>query len=342
MGAIARGQITIVDLNDAVAVNTMLSTNVGLTQLFNKDTNTYAPDWAASPYLVITPEAFIAGTTSSVMSRVSNGKWQINGKEVAEFGGTAASSAPFVLTIKQNMSKVSAYNVQFSGTYTDPETGLATPVKAVITLNKVETGTASPVLTIQQPNGMDFINDTPSTLTAVAYFIRGGVEDTTNISYQWHKQESSGSWTPISDGGGFSGAKTKTLTVNRDAVVNFLNIKVDVKDIDSASATNNKVFTAYASFRDASDPIMVNVSSTTGDKIINGQGSTVLRADLWRAGALIDESGSGYTYTWYKHDKSGAADKSWGGSGSKTGKTLTVPASDIDQKATFVCEISTK
>ena len=121
MATIARGQITIVDLNDAVAVTCMLTASQGLTQLYNKDTKTYTPSWAASPYMVIKPEAFVAGTTSSVMSRVTAAKWTINGSAVSEFGGTAATSSPYALTIKQNMASVTALNVQFSGTYTDPE-----------------------------------------------------------------------------------------------------------------------------------------------------------------------------------------------------------------------------
>ncbi len=339
--ATARGQITIVDLNDAVAVNCMLTTNAGLTQLYNKDTKAYAPDWATPPNLVITPEVFVAGTTSSVISRVTNPKWLVNGRAISEVGGTSASSAPYALTIKQNMAMATSYNVEFTGTYTDAETGLQTPVKAVITLNKVETGTASPVITVQQPQGMDFINDTPTSLTAVAMFLRGGQEDTTNVTYKWEKQESGGTWTAITDAGGFTGSSTKTLTISKDAVLNFLNIRVTVTDTDTGSATNGKAFTAYASFRDASDPIQVHISSSTGDKIVNGKGSTELNAELWRAGQEIDKAGTGYTYKWFKHDKSGAPDTVWN-EANKTGKKITVPATDIDQKATFVCEVSSK
>ena len=340
MATIARGQITIVDLNDAVAVTCMLTASQGLTQLYNKDAKTYAPSWAASPYQVITPEAFVAGTTASVMSRVTAPKWTINGAAVSEFGGTAASASPYALTIKQNMASVTALNVQFTGTYTDPDTGLQTPVKAAITLNKVETGTSSPVLTIQQPQGMDFINDTPTTLQCTALFIRGGKEDTTGVAFQWYKQESSGSWTKITNAGGFTGATTKTLTVSKDAVLNFLNLRVDVTDTEAGSATQNSVYTAYCSLRDASDPISVVVTSTTGDKIVNGTGSTTLKAELWRAGVEIDTDGTLYTYTWYKHKKDGTADTAWGTSGTKTGKTLTVAAADVDVKSTFVVEIS--
>ena len=340
MATVARGQITIVDLNDAVAVMTMLTATQGLTQLYNKDTKQFTPSWAASPYQVVTPEAYVAGTTSSVMSRVTAPQWTINGKAPSEFGATAASAAPYALTIKQDMAAVTALNIQFTGTYTDPETGLTTPVKAALTLNKVETGTSSPVLTIQQPGGMDFINDTPQSLTCVAYFIRGGQEDTTGVSYQWQKQESSGSWTKITNGGGFSGATTKTLTVTREAVLNFLNLRVDITDTEEGSATKGATYTAYCSLRDASDPIQVVVTSSTGDKIVNGQGSTQLTAELWRAGQEIDTDGTLYGYTWYKHNADGTPDEDWGTEGQKTGKSIEVPAADVDQKATFVVDVS--
>lgn len=341
MAVIARGQITVVDLNDGVAVNAMLTTNSGLTQLYNKDTKAYAPDWAKTN-LIITPNVFVAGTTNSVMSRVTAPKWTINGRAATELGGTVGTTAPFALTIKQNMTAATSYNVEFTGTYTDPETSLQTPIKAVCTLNKVETGTASPVLMIQMPKGMDFINDTPATLDAVAMFIRGGVEDTSNVSYKWEKQESSGAWTVITNAGGFTGATTKTLVVNKDAVLNFLNIRVTVTDTDAGSATHNKAFVAYASFRDASDPVQVHISSSSGDKIVNGQGSTELNAELWRAGEEIDTAGTGYTYTWYKRDKLGNPDEKWNTTGSKTGKKITVAASEVNVKSTFVCEVSKK
>ena len=310
MATVARGQITIVDLNDAVAVMTMLTATQGLTQLYNKDTKQFTPSWASSPNQVITPEAYVAGTTSSVISRVTAPQWTINGKAPSEFGATAASAAPYALTIKQDMAAVTALNIQFTGTYTDPETGLTTPVKAALTLNKVETGTSSPVLTIQQPGGMDFINDTPQR------------------------------WTKITNGGGFTGATTKTLTVTREAVLNFLNLRVDITDTEEGSATKGATYTAYCSLRDASDPIQVVVTSSTGDKIVNGQGSTQLTAELWRAGQEIDTDGTLYGYTWYKHNADGTPDEDWGTEGQKTGKSIEVPAADVDQKATFVVDVS--
>lgn len=339
--AIARGQITIVDLNDAVAVSAMLSANQATTQIFVVDKKTYVPDWTQKN-LIITPEVYIAGTTSSVISRVKNASWKVNGGNISEVGGTAGTTAPYALTIKQNMTSASQYLVEFSGIYVDPETSLETPVKAFMTFTKSDTAGASPVVQVNTPNGNNFINDTPASLKAEAIFLRGGTEDTTGVSYQWFKQESSGTWTKLTNANGFSGVTTKTLTLNASAVVNFINLKVEITDTEAGSSTNGSKFTGYCSFLDQTDPIQVVVSSTTGDKIVNGVGSTSLRADLWQAGVEIDKDGLSYNYTWYKYDKNGTPDTGWNTTGSKSGKKIDVLAADVNVKSTFVCEISKK
>ena len=94
-----------------------------------------------------------------------------------------------------------------------------------------------------------------------------------------------------------------------------------------------------ATFIDNSDPIQVVVTSTGGDVFKNGVGSTVLTAVVYQAGAEIDADGKG-TYTWTKNNKDGAIDTSWGTSGSKTGKTLSVSSSDVATKATFMVVVT--
>lgn len=106
---------------------------------------------------------------------------------------------------------------------------------------------------------------------------------------------------------------------------------------DASLAVLGSVF-----FLDQTDPIQVVISSTTGDKIVNGTGSTTLRADLWQAGSEIDKEGNTFNYTWYKYDKTGTPDEDWNTTGSKSGKSIEVQAADIDVKSTFVCEITKK
>ena len=58
---VARGQVTIIDQNDAVSLQAFVASNQPLTQVYNKDTGVYAPNWTASPYLVLTPSLFVSG-----------------------------------------------------------------------------------------------------------------------------------------------------------------------------------------------------------------------------------------------------------------------------------------
>ena len=58
---VARGQVTIIDQNDAVSLQAFIGSNQPLTQVYNKDTNAYAPSWAAAPYLVLTPSLYVSG-----------------------------------------------------------------------------------------------------------------------------------------------------------------------------------------------------------------------------------------------------------------------------------------
>ena len=83
----------------------------------------------------------------------------------------------------------------------------------------------------------------------------------------------------------------------------------------------------------------VVITSTGGDVFKNGQGSTTLTACVYQAGAEIDTDGKG-TYTWTKYNKDGAVDTSWGTSGKKTGKTLSVSSSDVATKATFMVVVT--
>lgn len=43
MGILARGQATLVDLNDAKSLNMYLTTNQPLTQIFNRENSSYVP-----------------------------------------------------------------------------------------------------------------------------------------------------------------------------------------------------------------------------------------------------------------------------------------------------------
>lgn len=345
--SIARGQITIVDLNDAKSLSMYLGASQALTQIFNKENSSYVPNWAASPFLVVTPELYVSGTTTNVISRLKAAPtYTINGGAITAFGGTVAAAAPYALTIKNNMTSVSQMKVECSGIYVDPATGLETPVKAVVQFSKTENAGQLICAIGYAPKGNVFKNGQSGTLTAHCDMWRGSTIDTDKVSYQWHKLKTDGTWEELaaSNSYGITGTTTNEITIPASAVLNFESFKCVIKDTDAASGTYNTLVSDILSFSDLSDPYVVEVFSTTGDKIINGQGSTTLQTRIWQDGQLFSDSAADakFTFEWKKYKSDGTQDATWGTSGVKAGRTLTVTAAEVSTKATFIVELSLK
>lgn len=344
---IARGQITIVDLNDAKSMNMYLGSNQPLTQIFNKENSSYVPDWAASPFLVITPELYVSGTTTNVVSRLKAAPaYTINGGAITAFGGTVGATAPYALTIKNNMASASQMKVECSGVYVDPDTHLETSVKAVVNFTKTENAGQLVCAIAYAPKGNVFKNGQSESLTAHCDLWRGSKIDADKVSYQWHKLKPDGTWESLAANNayGITGTTTNEITIPASAVLNFESFKCVIKDTDTASGTYNTSVSDIISFSDLSDPYIVEVSSTTGDKLVNGQGSTTLNVKVWQNGEAFSDSAADakFAFSWKKYKKDGVQDAAWGTSGVKAGRSLTVNASEVDTKATFIVELSLK
>ena len=168
------------------------------------------------------------------------------------------------------------------------------------------------------------------------------------MSDQWYEMDSSVAtdqgggigWKKLADAAGkYTGTTSATITIFAVAVDSYGVYKCIAKDTDSSSSTSGKSFVDTASFIDNSDPLQVLITSTGGDVFKNGEGTTVLKAVVYQAGVEVDSTGTG-TYTWTKYNKDGTVDTTWGTSGKKTGKTLSVGSADVTVKATFMCEVS--
>lgn len=346
---VARGQISIIDLNDAKSLNMYLRANQPTTQIYNSDNQSYVPSWADSPYLVITPELYVSGTTADQMSQVkTKPTYTINGSTtLSDFGASVADTAPYALTINKNMVDVSQMKIQVSAIYTDPDVAsFETPVKAEIQFTKTTNAGATICAIGYTPKGNVFKNDQTSTLTAHCDMWRGSVIDDTDVSYQWYKMSSTGEWVALTSSAayGCTGYNTNELTIPASAVLNFESFKCEITDTDKSSGTYNTKVMDIVSFFDQSDPYYVEIYSTTGDKILNGQGSTTLMAKVWQAGECFEDADATakFDFKWKKYSSSGTQDTSWGTSGVKTGSSITVAASEVSQKATFICEIYSK
>jgi hypothetical protein len=346
MATTARGQITIVDLNDAKSVMAYLQASQGFAQLYNPDTKVYTPNYGSASN-VITPSVYQTGNANNLLPQCSGFKYTVNGTVLTP----SSSNASYVvgsngtLTIKSNISD-DLLNIIFECVFTDSETGVTAPVKATATIVKSQSAGALFQALIETPKGYIFNTSTATgeaDLTAVCKCYRGGVQDTSNLSYVWEQFDiPQQKWVGVASGRA-SGA---TLTVKAVDVLNFQMFRVTVKDAGGTDAAATAV--ALVTFEDKTDPVTVELVSTTGDKIVNGKGSTTVMARLWQAGTMIEseatlEASRKYTYTWKKYDKDGAP-QNWSGTTSnvKTGNPVTVLAAEVNTKTTLICEVTKK
>ena len=344
MANIARGQITVTDLNDGKTLNMFLSANQAATQIYNPDNQTYTPNYTASPYLVITPELYVSGVATNVIANLkAKPTYTINGSStLTTYSATVATSSPYKLTIKKNMSSVDAMRIECSGIYVDPDTGAETPVKALYTVTKMS-GSGSVICAIAYaPLGTIFKNDEVASLKAHCDLWRGSSIDNTNVTYKWSHLNGGTTWTDCTDTtNGFSGSTTNELTIPSSMVLNFDTFKCTITDTDSNSNTNGSSVADILSFTDLSDPYYIDIYSPTGTVLSAGATSTTLRCDVGRNGEYMPDSWyTDATCTWTMYNKTGAVDTTWGTSGVKTGRSITVTRDEVSVKATFIVTVS--
>lgn len=355
----AQGQFTIIDYNDALTLTGYIGSNLAKTQMYNPDNDSYSPDWT-SKNLVLTPSLYVIGTTTDQItsSAVTSVKWYIGSSTTAitSSGSYALSGAKsHILTVKGNvMAGLPGIDYRCVVTYKDASTGLSITHPLTISFSRVVNGSGIVDLLVTTPSGNVFKNSEVASLTAKAELWRGSTVDTTKVSYKWAAMDASITstastgydadfgigWRKLSDATGrYTGTSSNTITIYAAAVDSYAVFKCCAQDTDSASASYNTKFFDVATFIDNSDPLQIIVTSTGGDVFKNGQGSTVLTAVCYQAGAEVDAAGGG-TYTWTKYNKNGAVDTSWGTNGSKSGKTLSVSSADVDTKATFMVVVT--
>lgn len=351
--AIATGQITIIDYNDALTLSGFITSNLVKTQMYNPDNGSYTPSWAKSPYLILTPSLYKIGLTTDIItdSAVKSVKWYeyIDGEETeitATTNRTLSGTKSHILTIKTNeLDGLSGKDYTCKVTYLDPTTNLTLEHKFSITFSKTVNGSGIADAIALCPEGNVFKNGNIESLKATCDLWRGSTTDTTGVSYQWYQQDSSITtdqgagigWKKLTDTTGkYTGTTTRELTVYPGAFNNVGVFKCGIKDTDTESASYNSTFWDVVTFIDNTDPIVVTITSTGGDVFKNGNGSSTLTANLYQAGEEIDEAGTQYTYTWTKYLSDGTLDSSF----NKTGKTISVTGTDVNVKSTFICTIS--
>lgn len=370
MGIIAAGQITVVDVSDAPVLNAFITASRPTTQVYSQSSGNYNPSYASTPQ-VLTLNLTKAGSTASIVGGTSNVRWfYVDGATKIEITSKTTTDNQFVsgvnnqvLTSKLNID-VSKGGARFevTGVWRDPLTGLDVNFSADIDLFLTQIGKETQVLNVYAGNGTTFRNNTPASLTVNADLYRGNVLTNDTKQFKFFYQDTSITGSTVagydSDGGiGWHLCSSKTagqtpnveptatttsqgiLTVTAAAVVNAQTFKVVC--INKSGAFNGSKSSGLCTLVDMSDPYSLMLDSSAGNIFKNSQGSTTIKARLYRNGEELDTAGTGKTYKWSKYDKNGVMDANFGGKGNayKTGKTITVNATEIAAKAMLKCEV---
>jgi hypothetical protein len=237
----------------------------------------------------------------------------------------SATASTFVLTGNLK-DTVATFTLFFDADFTDPATLLVTHITCQITLNSMKTGTNAVFITIRgQTNIEEATGATKNNIAVAADLVRSGGVDTTGLTYKWYEAGGSTQITtslpsvateyglktttagtvptgapgelnvniPTAAGNAFN-----TLVINESAVADIGIYKVEITDADA------KTYTQYFTIYDISDPYDVNVLSSTGDKLQNGQGSTTLTPEVYYGATKVTPL-TGWSFSYYLYDKNG-------------------------------------
>jgi hypothetical protein len=130
---------------------------------------------------------------------------------------------------------------------------------------------------------------------------------------------------------GIMGYNTSSMIVNTNAVN-------DTDQFMCVATYRGTTYKDTVTIDDVTDPITIIINGARLFK--NGQGTNTYTAQLFQSGTEIDSAGTAYTYTWYVYNSDGSIDSAFGGSGSKTGKTITLASSDINTRGRLQCVVS--
>ena len=368
MATVSTGQITIIDLYDAPALNAWISASQTTTQTYNATTKAWSPSYATTAQ-VLTLALAKAGSTTSILGGVTaeGVRWyKTVGSTKTEITSTLDTATEYkggtknaTLTVKVNVPDTHSQVIYSAeGTYTDPDTGLPISFSAQIPITLVQLAKAAIIGNVSLPKGDFFRNNTPASLTVSAELYKDGALSSGSKKIKWFAAESSlpsqdpdggVGWRKITATSGATGAVANTafdvattgqgtLTVYPDAVASSQTFKAVITD--NAGGTSGQKVVGYATIKDLDDPIMVIVDSSGGDVLKNGVGTTTLRARLFQNGSEIDAGPTyAYTYTWTRWQNN-AQDAAWGTAGIKLGKEVGIGPADVDTKTMFKVEVS--
>jgi hypothetical protein len=188
------------------------------------------------------------------------------------------------------------------------------------------------------------LKNSEGTLKAQMNIYNGTAEVTSGITYKWYIQDPSATASSGGDSDGGTGWRLLNSTYNA-GVTNYTTKEITIPASAIASVESflcvatygGKKYKDVCTVTDVTDPILVTVIGMNTFK--NGEGTTELKAILYRNGAEIDSAGTEYTYTWSLYNQQNVKVTPTYTT-TMTGKTITVDGRDVDGRANIICEVS--
>lgn len=304
-----------------------LNSNMAATQTHVAGLNNgYFPIYSTDTPNIISPVISVEGD-SSALAHLGTPTWTFSDEKgnaiTANASGgwlkTVEDKTNKTVKITSNLSKsIKALKVHCATTYTQPGTNIVTNLSADYTITSIENSGDSISVAITYPDG-DTIDQNKTSVTIKAQLVRGANADTSDVSYAWYTLKS-GTWTAISD------AKTDTLTVTRDMVLNATNFYCKITDTDPETKVHTPYAIGYATVHDETDPYEIDVYFPNGDSVAEGTPITV-RFRLRQGTKYLPAT---QTCKVWRYAANGQMDTTWGTSGYKTATAGKILTTDTD------------
>lgn len=338
---VSTGQITIVDNNDAKPITAFITNgSIPLQQIYSKNNGVeqFLPSRSAQN-LVLTVKAYVGAASSSndISLLLTGQKWSYDlGSALStttDITVVATTGQTPTLTVKTNNLVTTASpnkTIYFEGDYTDPGTGLTSHIICKTELSVVQTGTNAVYIQLYGPSTIEAAVKTQ--IEVRAELIRSSGIDTDNLTYKWYEYPSgrqiatangdanvatkygfrtkaqadaddlsNPAFAYIGQGLPASGnwGDCKAIVIHESAVTDMAYFKVDIYD-----SAENQTYTTFFTIDDKSDPYTMEMFSTAGEKLQNGQGSTNVYPIVYYGASKVPDL-TGWTFNWFFYNKDG-------------------------------------
>jgi len=324
MATITTGQITIIDQNDAKPITAFIGANGSTQQVYTNvdDVITYVPSWSVSSPLILTAYVYV-GNANNIAGTLTNRKWSTS-VDGTSIGSDATLNITSNITTVDTAPSVTYY---FQGTYTDPSTNISSLVLTSIIVSVVKTGAngldgadAAYIIT----RGKNAIGQAVGSVKNVGVIavdlVRATGIDTTNLTYKWYDNNGSTQITAASANYGFistaagtnpalnvdatdlntgTPGTSNTIIIKETAIQDFAVFKVEITD-----SVEEKSYVTFFTVYDYSDPYMLELVSTAGDKLQNGLGTTTVYPRVFNGSTELQPSDyQSWEFHYYFYDK---------------------------------------